>query len=37
MGPLISQEQLERVKGFVERAKQAGYKPVVGGDTPPDQ
>ncbi len=31
MGPLISKEQLERVEGFIERAAQAGYKPVTGG------
>jgi betaine-aldehyde dehydrogenase len=37
MGPLISKEQLERVTGFVERAKQAGHKPVVGGRTPTDR
>ncbi|MEX1208098.1 MAG: gamma-aminobutyraldehyde dehydrogenase [Acidimicrobiia bacterium] len=34
MGPLISARQLERVRGFVDRAKSAGGKVVVGGGTP---
>ena len=34
MGPLISAKQLERVAGFVERAKAAGAKALFGGHTP---
>lgn len=33
MGSLISKTQLERVAGFVERAKQAGAKVLCGGET----
>ena len=33
MGPLISAKQLERVAGFVERAKAAGAKALFGGHT----
>ena len=33
MGPLISAKQLERVAGFVERAKAAGAKTLFGGHT----
>ena len=33
MGPLISAKQLERVAGFVERAKTAGAKALFGGHT----
>ncbi len=33
MGPLISAKQLERVSGFVERAKAAGAKTLFGGHT----
>jgi len=32
MGPLVSDEQLERVTGFVERGKKAGAKALVGGE-----
>jgi aldehyde dehydrogenase (NAD+) len=35
MGPLNSRRQLDRVEGLVERAKEAGGKPVVGGRRPP--
>jgi acyl-CoA reductase-like NAD-dependent aldehyde dehydrogenase len=31
MGPLVSEEQLERVSGFVDRAREAGAKVVAGG------
>jgi betaine-aldehyde dehydrogenase len=31
MGPLISAEQLDRVEGFVERARAAGHQPAIGG------
>ncbi len=31
MGPLVSEEQLERVSGFVERARKAGSKIATGG------
>ncbi len=34
VGPLISARQRERVSGFVERAKKAGAKVLVGGDVP---
>jgi betaine-aldehyde dehydrogenase len=34
MGPLISATQLERVQGFVERAKAAGAKVLTGGGVP---
>jgi betaine-aldehyde dehydrogenase len=34
MGPLISARQLERVTGFVERARSDGARIVVGGRTP---
>lgn len=34
MGPLISATQRERVQGFVERAKAAGAKVVLGGGVP---
>jgi betaine-aldehyde dehydrogenase len=34
MGPLISNTQLERVKGFVERAKAGGAKILTGGNAP---
>jgi betaine-aldehyde dehydrogenase len=34
MGPLISARQLERVGGFVERARSDGARVVVGGGTP---
>ena len=34
MGPLISARQLERVTGFVERARSDGAKVVLGGGTP---
>src|SRR5579884_165009 len=32
MGPLISQEQRQRVMGFVDRARQAGAEVLVGGE-----
>jgi aldehyde dehydrogenase (NAD+) len=35
MGPLNSARHLERVSGLVERAKQAGGTPVIGGRRPP--
>lgn len=34
MGPLISQEQRERVHGFVQRARAAGARILTGGDVP---
>ncbi len=34
MGPLISSEQLGRVSGFVDRARQAGATILTGGDRP---
>ena len=34
MGPLVSQEQFERVTGFLDRGRTAGAKAVCGGDTP---
>jgi betaine-aldehyde dehydrogenase len=34
MGPLISERQLDRVRGFVDRARQAGARVVVGGGRP---
>ncbi|MEM6730982.1 MAG: aldehyde dehydrogenase family protein, partial [Myxococcota bacterium] len=34
MGPMISSAQLERVQGFVERAKSAGAKVLTGGEVP---
>ena len=34
MGPLISATQLERVQGFIERAKSAGAKILTGGGVP---
>jgi betaine-aldehyde dehydrogenase len=37
MGPLISAAQRERVKGFVERARSAGAKVLLGGQVPGDQ
>jgi betaine-aldehyde dehydrogenase len=37
MGPLLSREQLERVEGFVERAKQQGHHLVTGGGRVSDQ
>jgi betaine-aldehyde dehydrogenase len=37
MGPLISQVQRERVKGFVDRAEQAGAKVLLGGRAPADR
>ncbi len=36
MGPLISNVQRERVKGFVDRAKAAGAKVLTGGNIPSD-
>jgi betaine-aldehyde dehydrogenase len=36
MGPLISAVQRERVQGFVERARSAGAKVLVGGGVPKD-
>jgi len=33
VGPLVSQEQFSRVKGYLELGKQEGAKTVVGGDT----
>jgi betaine-aldehyde dehydrogenase len=36
MGPLISGVHRERVGGFVERARAAGARVVLGGDVPPD-
>ena len=35
MGPLNSAAHRDRVEGYVERAKAAGYTPVVGGRRPP--
>jgi aldehyde dehydrogenase (NAD+) len=35
MGPLNSAAHRDRVEGYVERAKAAGYKPVLGGRRPP--
>jgi 1-pyrroline dehydrogenase len=32
MGPVVSSEQLERVSGFVERAREAGAKILTGGE-----
>ena len=32
MGPLISQEQLERVTGYLRIGKQEGAKPIIGGE-----
>ncbi len=32
MGPLISQEQLERVAGYLRIGKQEGAKPLIGGE-----
>jgi phenylacetaldehyde dehydrogenase len=32
MGPLVSDEQLERVTGYVERGKKAGAKALIGGE-----
>jgi len=32
MGPLVAKEQFERVKGFVERARERGAQVVVGGE-----
>ncbi len=37
MGPLISKEQLDRVEGFVNRAREAGMTPLVGGTRPEEQ
>lgn len=34
MGPLISARQRDRVKGYIERAREAGAKVVVGGGAP---
>ena len=34
MGPMISQDQLDRVRGFVDRAKTGGAKVLTGGDRP---
>ena len=34
MGPLISRDQLERVRGFVDRAKAAGANVLTGGSEP---
>jgi betaine-aldehyde dehydrogenase len=34
MGPLISAVQRDRVRGFVERSRQAGARITTGGDTP---
>jgi len=34
MGPLVSQEQYERVTGFLDRGRSAGANAVCGGDTP---
>jgi betaine-aldehyde dehydrogenase len=31
VGPLVAQRQLERVQGFVDRARSAGIEPAVGG------
>jgi len=31
MGPLVSQEQLERVSGYVQIGQQEGWRPIVGG------
>ena len=36
MGPLSSARQRDRVEGLVERAKEAGGKPVIGGRRPPE-
>jgi 1-pyrroline dehydrogenase len=33
MGSLVSKEQLERVRGFVDRAREAGGRVLTGGDT----
>ncbi|HWQ13393.1 MAG TPA: gamma-aminobutyraldehyde dehydrogenase [Roseiflexaceae bacterium] len=35
MGPLVSRAQLERVSGFVERARRAGARVLTGGGPPP--
>jgi acyl-CoA reductase-like NAD-dependent aldehyde dehydrogenase len=32
IGPLVSQEQLERVTGYLEAGKREGAKPVIGGE-----
>jgi betaine-aldehyde dehydrogenase len=37
MGPLISNTQLERVKGFVERARAAGAQVLTGGSPPSER
>ncbi len=37
MGPLISKEQLDRVQGFVDRAKHEGHTPLTGGQRTPGQ
>ncbi len=34
MGPLVSQEQYDRVTGFLDRGRTAGAKAVCGGDSP---
>ena len=34
MGPLVSQEQFERVLGYVEEGKKAGASVAIGGDAP---
>ncbi|HYJ80842.1 MAG TPA: aldehyde dehydrogenase family protein [Longimicrobiaceae bacterium] len=34
MGPLVSQEQLDRVMGYIETGKAEGGAPVLGGDRP---
>jgi phenylacetaldehyde dehydrogenase len=34
MGPLVSQEQFERVTGFLDRGRTAGARAVCGGDVP---
>jgi len=31
MGPLVSQEQLDRVSGYVQTGQQEGWRPIVGG------
>ena len=34
MGPLVSQEQFDRVTGYLDIGRNAGAKPICGGDTP---
>jgi acyl-CoA reductase-like NAD-dependent aldehyde dehydrogenase len=36
LGPLVSEAQLERVRGYIEKGREEGAKVVAGGEDPPE-